>query len=77
MYKFDQYRQLERKPFVPSFLVEFRKRLTDDILCDINEMIIDFNRPNDNNPGVDSSGSDDTNGSQNLGTLILDATCAP
>lgn len=27
-------------PFVPSFLVECRKRLTVDVLCEINEMII-------------------------------------
>lgn len=30
-------------PFAPSLLVEFRKRLTDDILEDINEMMIQFN----------------------------------
>ena len=30
-------------PFVPSLLVEFRKRLTDDILGEINEMIIAYN----------------------------------
>lgn len=29
-------------PFVPSLLVEFRKRLTDDVLSEINEMIITF-----------------------------------
>jgi hypothetical protein len=27
-------------PFVPSLLVEFRKRLTEDILMDINEFIL-------------------------------------
>ena len=31
--------------FVPSLLVEFRKRLTDDILGEINEMIIAYNTP--------------------------------
>lgn len=30
-------------PFVPSLLVEFRKRLTDDVLGEINEMILAFN----------------------------------
>lgn len=38
-------------PFVPSLLVEFRKRLTDDILGDINEMIIAYNTPDDPPPG--------------------------
>ena len=30
----------EEIPFVPSLLVEFRKRLTDEILGEINEMIL-------------------------------------
>ena len=67
-------------PFVPSLLVEFRKRLTDDILGEINEMIIAYNTPDDPGPG---SGSDpdtdvsETDTDENAGTLILDATCAP
>ena len=32
-------------------LVEFRKRLTEDILVEINEMIIDFNLLDDPEPG--------------------------
>ena len=65
-------------PFVPSLLVEFRKRLTDDILDEINEMIIAFNTPDDPTPG---SGSDqepeETDTGENHGTLTLDATCVP
>lgn len=65
-------------PFVPSLLVEFRKRLTEEILLEINEMIIDHNRPNDPPP---DDGTDKTDGadeqSPNEGTLILDATCVP
>ena len=34
-------------PFVPSFLVEFRKRLTEDLLGEINEMIIAYNTLDD------------------------------
>lgn len=68
--------------FVPSLLVEFRKRLTPEILEEINEMIIDFNNPDDPTPpsgfGSDEYGSDaDCSDSPNSGTLILDATCAP
>lgn len=55
-------------PFVPSLLVEFRKRLTEDILGDINEMILDYNTPDDQDGGDDSG---------NSGTMIIDATCAP
>jgi IS5 family transposase len=68
--------QLEA-PFVPSLLVEFRKRLTDEIVGEINDFILkDVNR--DEPP---SDGGDEDNGScggeRNAGTLILDATCAP
>lgn len=73
----------QEKPFVPSLLVEFRKRLTADILGEINEMIIEFNNPDDAPPsGGSSSSSDDEPAGQaetteNKGTLMLDATCAP
>ena len=52
----------QEAPFVPSLLVEFRKRLTDDILGEINEMIIAFNHPDDNTPSSgDSNGKSGTN----------------
>ena len=66
-------------PFVPSLLVEFRKRLNDEIMIEINEMIIAYNTPDDPGPG-DGDGSDlggETEESANSGTIILDATCAP
>ena len=37
-------------PYVPLLIVEFRKRLTDDILGDINEMIIEYNTPDKPEP---------------------------
>ena len=67
----------EDAPFVPSLLVEFRKRLTDEVLSEINEMIAEYNHPDDRNgngTGRDESSSDPDD---NQGTLILDATCAP
>ena len=68
----------DETPFVPSLMVEFRKRLTEDILCEINEMIIAYNAPDDPTPGGTGDSSDSDNGSDNnSGTLILDATCAP
>ena len=68
----------DEEPFVPSLLVEFRKRITDDILGDINEMIIAYNTLDDIPPagGTGSEGSGDAP-TENKGTLILDATCAP
>jgi len=67
----------DKAPFVPSLLVEFRKRLTDDILTEINEMIIEYNHPNDYNSGSSNGSDDDSDSTENQGTLILDATCAP
>lgn len=69
-------------PFVPSLLVEFRKRLTAEVMVDINEMILDYNSPDDpddNGPNgsLSEGGSDETSPKPNSGTLMLDATCAP
>ena len=65
-------------PYVPSLLVEFRKRLDDEILAEINEMIIAYNTPDDPGPGSGGETSDGSpEGSRNGGTVILDATCAP
>lgn len=57
-------------PFDPSSMVHFRKRLTPEILGEINELIIAPTGSNEN-----TSSSDDN--TPNNGTLILDATCVP
>lgn len=53
-----------KAPFAPSLLVEFRKRLTEEILGEINEMIMDFNiekaAPDDTDDG-NSNGHDSGN----------------
>ena len=74
----------DKIPFVPSLLVEFRKRLSEDVLNEINEMIIAYNAQQDDDDSNGGSGdagqSDQQNSapdSENAGTLILDATCAP
>lgn len=66
----------DKAPYAPSLLVEFRKRLTDDVLSEINEMIARYNTPDDPSAGGSGDGSDDSSDA-NHGTLILDATCAP
>ena len=63
--------QLE-KPFAPSLMVEFRKRITDEKLAEINELIIDYNKNDDDKNDHPSDGN-----SENKGTMIIDATCAP
>ena len=71
-----------KAPFAPSLLVEFRKRLTDEILGEINEMIIAYHHPDDEDPKgpAGGGGEGDLTGRtdpEKEGTLVLDATCAP
>lgn len=83
----------DKYPFVPSLLVEFRKRLSEEILGVVNEIIISSamsekdNSDDDNNSNNSDGGNSDNKESKalsenktevpNSGTLILDATCAP
>ena len=76
----------QKPPFAPSLLVEFRKRLTEEILGEINEMIIEFNQPEDGHHDDDQMGQsgdgtdqkqEESDAPANKGTLMLDATCAP
>ncbi len=62
----------DERPFDPSLMVYFRKRLTAEILGEINEMIISKSKSEDDLPP-------DNNYEEppNSGTLIADATCAP
>lgn len=64
--------------YVPTQLVELRKRLDDGILAQINEMVIAYNTPDDLGSGNGGETFDGlSEGSGNSGTIILDATCAP
>ena len=56
-------------PFVPSLMVEFRKRFNEEIMREINEIMFKPQEPIKND--------DDKNDPPNSGTLILDATCTP
>ena len=60
----------KKLPFDPSLMVYFRKRLTPEILGEINELIIQKAQERDKS-------DDDTPPPPNRGTLIVDATCAP
>lgn len=71
----------DRAPFDSSTMTYFRKRLTPEILAEINQMIVEASKEDDHHD--DSAGCDaGTSGegkleTKNDGTLILDATCAP
>ena len=60
-----------KPPFDPSMMVYFRKRLTPEILGEINELVISQQEI----PSKDDD--DDDNDDKNGGTMIVDATCAP
>lgn len=65
-------------PFDPSLMVYFRKRLTPEILSEINELIIsEASAQSNDNSDDDSNNSGSSNNGGNKGTMIVDATCAP
>ena len=63
----------EHLPFDPSTMVYFRKRLTPEVLGEINEMILNTVRQ----PDKQDDGGDDPGRGGNSGTMIVDAACAP
>ena len=74
-----------KAPFDPSMMVHFRKRLSKDIINEINEMIANPKRddsdkkpPQDKGTSAEETGHVKTDAPEaNQGKLILDATCAP
>jgi len=71
----------DRAPFDASTMTYFRKRLTPEILAEINQLIVeaskDDNKHDDNASGDDGTSAESKPEAKNEGTLILDATCAP
>ena len=70
----------EKLPFDSSLMVYFRKRLTPEVLGEINEMILRDakERQEKEAKSKDNDDPDDHPGSGgNSGTMIVDATCAP
>ena len=71
----------EKMPFDPSLMVYFRRRLTPEILGEINEMIIRASKKANGGNKKGKRGRPRKGGKNddddNSGTLILDATCAP
>jgi len=63
----------DKLPFDPSLMVYFRKRLTSEILGEINEMVIKKAEKKEPPPPPEDNGV----APPNHGTLTVDATCAP
>ena len=67
-----------KQPFDPSLMVYFRKRLTPEILGEINELIIrNAKKESEEEHPDDKDDSGKPQPPQNAGTMIVDATCAP
>lgn len=64
----------DEPPFDSSLMVYFRKRLTPEILGEINELIISKVQKSSGNDKDDENKPEPPH---NKGTLIVDATCAP
>lgn len=64
-----------KPPFDSSMMVYFRKRLTPEIIGEINEMIIEIEQAKLEKAKEESDDTD--NNDKNSGTMIVDATCAP
>lgn len=62
----------DKYPFVPSLLVEFRKRLTEDVLNEVNEIIISSAMSNEKSSGDDSSDHNDDDNSDGKKTENTD-----
>lgn len=69
----------EEAPFDASTLVLFRKRISSEMLMEVNEYVLSH-KDDDNNTPPSSGNSGDHDALKkdtNTGTLTLDATCAP
>ena len=70
----------EKLPFDPSLMVYFRKRLTPEVLGEINEMIVRDAKERQVKEAESKDDDDDSDGQPgtggNSGTMIVDATCA-
>lgn len=67
----------EKLPFDPSLMVYFRKRLTPEVLGEINEMILRDAKEHQAKENGDDDSENTPGGGGNSGTMIVDATCAP
>jgi IS5 family transposase len=71
----------EDAPFDASTLVLFRKRISAEMLMEVNEYLLFHKDDDDNNntppSSENASDNDSSQESTNRGTLTLDATCAP
>ncbi|NOV59732.1 transposase [Clostridium beijerinckii] len=65
-------------PFGASSMVEFRKRIDDDMIIEMNNTILkDTTKNNDDKDKHDDNDDGNDSDQSNQGTIIIDATCTP
>lgn len=65
-------------PFGASSMVEFRKRIDDDMIIEMNNTILkDTTKNNDDKDNHDDNDGGNNSDESNQGTIIIDATCTP
>ena len=69
---FEEYK--DEAPFHPTMFVYFRKRISKDMVCKINEAV---NKKAVSKTQKSSDDDDNDSTPQNKGKLLVDATCAP
>lgn len=69
---------LDKAPFHPTMFVHFRKRITKDMILEINDAIALKEKPEKQKTSKEDDDSDD-NGEppENRGKLLIDASCTP
>jgi transposase, IS5 family len=83
---FTEYK--DEAPFNPSMMVHFRKRITSEILTNINDIIVNRklqkDKPQDDEPTdptggscADDEPSESCDSNENSGTMMIDASVAP
>ena len=65
------------EPFDSSMYVYFRKRISDEILSQINEAVIEASIAKKKDAASTTDANDDDDLTKNSGKLIIDATCTP
>ena len=64
-------------PFDASMYVHFRKRISDEILSQVNEAVIEKSLARDKDVSSTTEAPDNDDPPKNRGKLIIDATCTP
>lgn len=64
-------------PFGASTMVEFRKKISDDMIIEMNDIILKDTTQKKSTDDKDNNDNNNNSSQTNQGTIIVDATCTP